>query len=176
MPKRGKRLGFEELSPHHTATLLLSKVKAGSKIAITSRFANSPQHMDPYVQALESQGFVVRVIQNQSGVQDFCFLMKTQNMLIGTAMSTYVSLAGALGDAPQVRLYSVDSLATRARLPENAQPQPPQQPLRRISKFQQPHNFTTVELKSKFQFEFYPAEDVLNATNTTFETWSDQYL
>ena len=169
-------MGFEELSPHHIATLLLSKVKAGSKIAITSRYANSSPHMDPYVQALESQGFVVRLIQNQNGVQDFCFLMKTQNILIGTARSTYVDWAGVLGNASKVRLYSVDSLATRARLPENANPQPPQ-PLKRISKFQQPHhNFTTEELKSKFQYEFYPAEDVLNATNTTFETWSDQYL
>jgi hypothetical protein len=104
--------GYQELDPNSTAELLFAKMRPGEKIAIVSRFADKVQ---PYVVALESRGLSVRVIRNQTSVQDFCFLQSTKRELVGAKMSTFVTWAAVLGDAEQALLYAVNSSWTKKR-------------------------------------------------------------
>jgi hypothetical protein len=108
--------GYEELDPYQTATqLLLMKGSQNKRVAITSRFPNDAKTME-YKEALESQGIATRIISNQSGVQDFCFL-KHASELVGLSESTFAFWAGYLGNATTtttqqrsvVRLYTVES-------------------------------------------------------------------
>ena len=75
---------------------------SSNRIAIISRY---PSTATPYAQALHDQGWKVQVIQNQSGIQDFCFAMSTQATVVGVAHSTFVQLPGLLGNASTVRWY-----------------------------------------------------------------------
>lgn len=104
--------GYQELDPNSTAELLFANLRPGDKIAIVSRFTDNVQ---PYVDALESKGLSVRVITNQTSVQDFCFLQSTKRELVGAKMSTFVTWAAILGDVKQARLYAVNSTWTRKR-------------------------------------------------------------
>jgi hypothetical protein len=104
--------GYQELDPNSTAELLFAHLRPGDKIAIVSRFTDSVQ---PYVKALESRGLSVRVIRNQTSVEDFCFLQSSKKELVGAKMSTFVNWAAVLGEAEQSRLYSVNSSWTQKR-------------------------------------------------------------
>jgi hypothetical protein len=95
-----------ELSANKTATELLGHLKRGDKVAMTSRYHNDETKL--YVQALEARGLQVRVVTGQSGMQDFCFLVKAQKELVGNAISTYCKWAALLGDATIARLYITD--------------------------------------------------------------------
>jgi hypothetical protein len=95
MPNRGKLLGFEELSPNKTAYELFAHLRPGDKIAITTRFGG--KHVEPYVSALNERGLNVRVVDGQSGTEDFCFLMSAQKELVGTSLSTFSRWAAYLG-------------------------------------------------------------------------------
>ena len=104
--------GFRELSPNNVASMLFAKSLASHnappRIAIVSRFTSTVQ---PYVDQLKTQyNASVRVISNQTGLQDFCFLKETQHQLIGTYTSTYAIWGGILGKAPLVRLYEIETL------------------------------------------------------------------
>lgn len=111
MPKRGKKLEFEELSAQKIAYQLMGNLKEGDKVAITTRiFSDSVEEI---VTALRGRGLRVRVISGQSGVEDFCFLQKAQKELVGMVRSSFVLWAAYLGNAKQVRMYNVDSLFTR---------------------------------------------------------------
>lgn len=79
----------------------------GEKVAITTRFGGT--HVKPYIQALERRGLQARVVEGQSGVQDFCFLLSAQKELVGTRKSTFVQWAAWLGGAKQVELYEPES-------------------------------------------------------------------
>lgn len=139
--RRAKKLGFQELDPNRTANELFRHLTPGAAIAITSRYSSDPS-IQPYMDALTNRGFQVRVIQGQTGVQDFCFLLHAQTELIGVAESTFTLWAGYLGSASKVRLYSIDS-ATR-----------------RMSYFFSHrvyvhYNWTNPELQLKVHFELY---------------------
>ncbi len=86
----------------------MGHLHSGQKVAITTRFANDPI-MEVYERAMQERGFHVRVISNQTGVQDFCFLLRAQQELLGVAKSTYARWAAYLGDAKQVQLYALDN-------------------------------------------------------------------
>ena len=75
---------------------------SANQMAIISRY---PSTATPYAQALTDQGWMVRVIQNQSGIQDFCLALSTKATLVGVAQSTFAQLAGLLGNASTVRWY-----------------------------------------------------------------------
>ena len=103
--------GYEELSPKRMAQDLLGHLPTGSKVAIASR---GEAYVDLYVKALRERGFQVRTTpSNHSGVQDFCFLLRTQRELLGTMRSTYTRWAALLGQAQRVQLYSMDSPSIR---------------------------------------------------------------
>lgn len=104
--------GFEELDPERVATQLMSHLQPGQKIAITTRFANEPL-VEEYQRVMRQRGFKVRIVTNQTGVQDFCFLLRTQQELLGVAKSTYARWAAYLGDAKRVQLYALDSLESQ---------------------------------------------------------------
>ena len=97
--------GFEELSPYQTAHELFGHLQAGDRIAMTTRWHNPLSQA--YVDAMTARGLVVRVVTNQTGVQDFCFLTSAQKELVGVAKSTYVRWAAYLGNATRARLYAV---------------------------------------------------------------------
>jgi hypothetical protein len=145
MPRRGKKLGFEELSPNKTAFELFGNLQAGDKVAITSRYDTHPS-VQPYVDALTRRGIKVRVITGQSGVEDLCFLMHAQKELVGIAESTYATWAAHLGNAQKVRLYSIDSPSRRIN-PGFSQ--------RLFFHF----NWTNPKLRRKVTFELYLAEE-----------------
>jgi hypothetical protein len=100
-------MGFQELSPNQTAHDLFGHLNPGDKVAIVSRFGI--EHVQQYVDALEDRGLQVRLIEGQSGVQDFCFLMRAQKEMVGLAISTYFMWAALLGDCRTVTAYSVDT-------------------------------------------------------------------
>jgi hypothetical protein len=100
--------GFEELDPHRVATMLMGHLKAGERVAMTTRFANEPL-VEEYIAELQQRGLQVRLVVNQTGVQDFCFLLRAKQELIGVAKSTYARWAAYLGDAEKVQLYAVDN-------------------------------------------------------------------
>jgi hypothetical protein len=100
------------MSANSTADELFSNLGPGDKVAIVSRFKNNLQ---PYVTALEGKGLRVRVIEDQSAVQDFCFLQSVRKELVGAKMSTFVAWAGFLGNMERIRLYAVNSTWTQKR-------------------------------------------------------------
>jgi hypothetical protein len=140
MPKLGVKLGFEELSPRKISDELLFNLKAGDKVAITSRFVNKA--VEDIVDILRARGIIVRTVDGQSPEEDFCFLMKAEKEIVGTATSSYVKWAGILGNATLVRRYSVDSPATR-RISQN---------------FTMP--YTNPVLVSRIRFEQYKSEEM----------------
>jgi hypothetical protein len=115
MPRKGKQKGFEELSPAKTAKELFGHLHPGDKVALVSRvYTNTTQD---YANALEQQlGLQVRVIVGDRGVEDFCFLVRTEQELAGIARSTFLQWAVFLGTAQTAYLYSIDSPATRRSL------------------------------------------------------------
>ena len=112
MPRKGKSKGFEELSPNKTAFELFAHLNSSDKVAITTRFGGD--YVEPYVSSLRGRGLQVRVIENQTGTQDFCFLMSAQKELVGTLMSTFADWAAYLSDTKRVNLYRVMSPGTRS--------------------------------------------------------------
>ena len=99
--------GLVELSPSNVAEQLLGHLRPGDQVAIVSRYTG--KSVKPYVEALAQRGLQIRVIEGQSGVQDFCFLKHAQKELVGSYWSTYTGLAAMLGNASVNRLYHVDS-------------------------------------------------------------------
>jgi hypothetical protein len=57
---------------------------------------------------LTSKGITTRIVEGQTGIQDFCFLMQTKNELIGKYQSTFLRWAAFLGDAPINRFYALN--------------------------------------------------------------------
>jgi hypothetical protein len=119
---RANTIGYSELPPHQTASELLGHLKEGDKVAITTRRRNNNKNgndttttttLQKYVTAMTNRGLQVRVIEGQSGVQDFCFLRKAQRGLAGNAVSTFVAWAALLGNARTVQLYIYDTPGLR---------------------------------------------------------------
>jgi hypothetical protein len=107
MPNVGKDLGFQELSPNQAALDLFGHLQPGDKVAIVSRFGM--EHVKSYIDALEDRGLQVRLVTGQSGMQDFCFLMRAEKEMVGMAISTYFMWAALLGNCRNVTAYSVDT-------------------------------------------------------------------
>jgi hypothetical protein len=149
MPKKGKLLGYQEISPTDLVPQALAETTTTSKVAIVTRFPQLDV-VQAYVSALETAGMHVRVLANQTSMQDFCFLMRTQYRLIGLARSTFFLWAGVLSNASIVTAYSMDSVANRAKTGR---------PIR------DSYNFTNPNLAKRFRFELY---------NDTSTSWSDR--
>ena len=96
---------YAEVSPTSLANYAFRYHLPGTRVAILSRFATG---LEPYVEALESKKFSVRVIANQTGVEDFCFMMKTTRELVGFHLTTYFRWASFLSNAKMVRFYRLD--------------------------------------------------------------------
>ena len=117
MPRRGRRKGYEELSPHKVANELFGHLNAGDKVAFTSRLP--AEYMINYTTALEARGLKVRVTEGQNPMQDFCFLLSARKEFAGFSMSSYAVWAAYLGNATKSRVYSVKSPDRIARLGED---------------------------------------------------------
>jgi len=132
MPRKGKQFGFEELGPNQTAEELFGHLEAGSKVAIVTRYY-SPESTQPYVDAMTRRGLQVRLVQNQSGVQDFCFLLHARKEMVGFIHSTFFLWAALLSvdGATNVVAYSLNT-TEQIRLAN--------------------YNWTNPSLRSRFQF------------------------
>mmetsp|Transcript_1291 Transcript_1291/g.2730 ORF Transcript_1291/g.2730 Transcript_1291/m.2730 type:complete len:433 (+) Transcript_1291:114-1412(+) len=114
MPRRGRLLGFEELSPMKVANELFHNTNRGENITILSRF--SDHNVKPYKDALDAVGFQTRVLSGQEGVEDFCYLMSATKEIVGTEQSSFFKFAAVLGNATKARLYFVESPDTKEKL------------------------------------------------------------
>lgn len=86
---------------------MFGHLEPGDKVAIITRF--DEEYAQPYVDALQQHGLQVRVIQGQTGSQDFCFLMSAQKGMVGIVLSTYFGWAALLSNATRIMAYSIDS-------------------------------------------------------------------
>jgi hypothetical protein len=181
MPRKGIQMGYEELSPSDLVHQALSSSSSSlfnnntddnnhnqtnttKKIALVSRY---PDQLDDYVEMLQGAGWTVRVISNQTTMQDFCFLRHTQYRLIGSVRSTFFWWAAVLSsydndnDAAtrtsttsstppvhnklQVWAYSMDSPAKRAWA------------LSHNTSVWETYPFTNPAMTAKFHFPLYTA-------------------
>jgi hypothetical protein len=108
---------FEEATPHQTAQVLFSHLKAGEKVAITSRFADDPI-LSEYIKALEEGGIHVRIVRGDGSerqdIEDFCFLLHARE-IVGNFRSTFVFWAALLGKAERILLYTIRSPGLKSR-------------------------------------------------------------
>ena len=137
-PRVWKSMGFEELSPNRTANELFQHLQPGEKVAIVSRFQTP--HTLAYVEAFKARGLEVRTITKSTGVQDFCFLLKTKRELAGSHRSTFCLWSTLLGNATTNWLYSIDNPSTRKNLG--------------IDSFTQ-YNWTHPEIRSRMRFPVF---------------------
>jgi hypothetical protein len=149
-PNRAHDLGFDELSPNKTAHEVFDLASTNTKnnnttgVAITTRIRNAAARA--YVQALQHHGIPARLVTDQTGPQDFCFLASTQKELVVNARSTFGVWAGLIGNATSLRWYHVDNYGLRNRHANFRQ---------RFS-----YNWTHPELQRRVRFEWYQAEEL----------------
>jgi hypothetical protein len=110
---------------------------------VTTRIPNRKAFSQ--VEALQKKGMESKLVEDQTGVQDFCFLMKTERELVGNARSTFVFWAALLGSAHRIRLYHVNNHGLRKKHPNF---------LERFT-----YNWTNTELQERVHFELYQAEE-----------------
>mmetsp|Transcript_35424 Transcript_35424/g.85901 ORF Transcript_35424/g.85901 Transcript_35424/m.85901 type:complete len:434 (+) Transcript_35424:3-1304(+) len=142
--------GYAELSPQKTATELFSCLNTGgndSKVAITTRFGN--QKARDQMEALLQAGIESYLVENQTAVEDFCFLKGANIELVGTAQSTFVFWAALLGNATKCRLYLVDNWGLRKRFP--------------FFHDLFYYNWTHPLLKERIKYELYKSEEMENS-------------
>lgn len=142
MPKKGRRFGFEELSPSKIANELFAHLGKGDKFAFTSRFP--PEFTRNYTEALENRGIRYRVIEGQNNMQDFCFLLSGRKEFGGYTMSSFAVWAAYLGNTTINRLYSIKS---------------PDRVRRMGDSYYMHYNWTNSNLKETVQFPLYNSEE-----------------
>ena len=138
---------IEPFARNHVSAIGNSR-NISKRIAITTRFGKH-RATQQYVKALTNNGFDVRVISNQTAVQDFCFLSSAQYELVGSVRSTFLVWAGILSPPTcRVRLYSVESPHTRRKSEKSGRP------------FFRTYNWTNPKLQSHILFELYSSEEM----------------
>lgn len=105
-----KDLGYWEAGPKRVSLDLLQHINRGQSVAITTRW---PRFAEPYAKVLRERGVEARVVEGQSGVQDFCFLLRTRREIVGVEESTYFRWASFLGNASRIHMYTVASISNR---------------------------------------------------------------
>jgi len=66
------------------------------------------------MQLRESLGLSTRLITGNSGEQDFCFLLKAKNEIIGDMQSSFFHWAGLLGETKKCHAYRVENPNTNS--------------------------------------------------------------
>ena len=100
-----------ELSPVRIANELFADVKSGDKVAITTRI--NDDNVQEIVRLLRRRRVQVRLILDQSVVEDFCFLLNARRELVGTRGSSFLRWAAYLGSAAKVRMYYLSETGGR---------------------------------------------------------------
>mmetsp|Transcript_12310 Transcript_12310/g.18055 ORF Transcript_12310/g.18055 Transcript_12310/m.18055 type:complete len:387 (+) Transcript_12310:96-1256(+) len=152
MPKQGKRLHYQELSPTQLATQISSLYNEknndefkNQSVAVVGRFDDFVQ---PYVDALRQEGFTkARLVPSSlmDGEETFCFLQENPSETMGVSISTFALWAAYLGKARTARLYSIHTEKTKGMQNIHGKDW---QPL-------YSYNFTKQRLKEKIKWEFY---------------------
>lgn len=104
---------LQEVSPDQAADTLFGHLQKGDKLAITTRFHN--ELVQEYERTLTARGIQVRIIQGNTGIQDFCFLLNAKKELIGNFQSTYVFWAAILGKSQKAVLYTLNTPSLQNR-------------------------------------------------------------
>ena len=115
MPRAYKRGGYEEFSPAKLAGEVFSHLRPAEKVVIVTRYDYGAREHEA---ALRERGLDAATVSGQSGVEDFCFLMRAKREVVGSAMSSFAFMASllglALGEEERVfRRYFLDSLHRR---------------------------------------------------------------
>jgi hypothetical protein len=165
MPRIGKKLGFEEMSPTKIAHELFRDSIVGDKIAILTRINDTV--VSEIMEALEGRGLQVRLISGQSPIEDWCFMKHAQKELVGGAISSFVKWAAFLGNTTKTRLYFLDSPMFRRRAQLEFL-------------FQEAESVIESDLGSRIRYEVYRSEDIdeliKNGTETSSFILLDQLL
>jgi hypothetical protein len=179
-------MGFAELSPTKTAyevfsrwknrngsnstnddddedrtngkNMIVPRLLPGDKVTVVSRVPN--KYARAYAERLDEvwRTNATLLRYDQSGIQDFCYLMHTQHELVGNGRSTYLFWAAALGQAKTARLYHVDNFGLRRKFPTF------------WTRFT--YSWTNPDLRQRIKWEKYNSEEVdekdgpLNHSNT----------
>jgi hypothetical protein len=153
MKKYGEKLGFGELSPFKIASELFHDLHGGDKVAIVTRIKNEKvEEIRDLIQSLHP-GVEVRIVDGNSGVQDFCLLKTTQKEIIGTAKSTFVRWASFLGNQRRARLYIYDSMHFRANARDGT------------GMLEEP--FELIPTAGRIRYEIYRSDNLLSLLNNT---------
>jgi len=129
MPRRAKQKAFDELPPNQTVLQLFEKPhsaknysneNAGTseKIVMTTRVHN--EEARSYIEAFQRFGWNARIEDHRTGTQAFCFLRQTKQDLVGFVRSTFLVWAALLGNASQVRFYSMNTTESQSVLGMNS--------------------------------------------------------
>ena len=150
-------MGMEELSPTKVATEVFGpgSPSNATTIAIATRFPGHKAACE-YADALKSRGLQTiwlttklndsAIPSSLSALYDFCAMVRTTE-LVGMVRSTFVVWAALLGNADGVvRLYSVDSKATRKKFSKHGKP------------IFRTYNWTHPELQRRIHFELYQVD------------------
>jgi len=145
MPRKGKKRGYEELSPIKVATELIDKKNNSSyrKVGLVGRL---PAVVQNYTQILLRYNIQARHIQDQNPMQDFCFLL-SGTTLLGYTMSTYAIMAAYWGNATTANLYSLKS------------PERIANDINNDNSYFVRYNFTNPILRKRIQFTLYNNEE-----------------
>lgn len=87
-------------------------------MAIITRVDN--EAAQAYQSAFEDVGVKARIVENQTGTQDFCFLTQGMREVAGIARSTFFVWGSLLGMSSKAWLYSINSTDTRRALGNDA--------------------------------------------------------
>jgi hypothetical protein len=102
-------------TPYMVAHLLFAnhfKQQQGNNVSITSRFSNI--NVIPYLQAFQDEGISAQVVVPEAttkdaaqygGVSDMCYLMKAQQLFVGSSVSSFARWAAIFGQAETAILY-----------------------------------------------------------------------
>ena len=137
MPKNAIRNGFGELNAFRAANELFGNLNPGDRVAIVSKYPDHPTTLE-YVSALAERNVTARIVTDGTAAQDFCFLMRSQRELVGTARSTFVNMAAMLSNAP-ARIYGMLGPAAK----------------RGDVRVYEPYNWKDPDLQRRFRFETY---------------------
>jgi hypothetical protein len=114
---------------------------------VVSRFSNN--EVTQYLSAMRERGLQVRLIEGQSGRQDFCFLRSAQKELVGVSISTYFYWAARLSNATRIITYSLNVSSV----------------LSRQGRASYHHNYTHPKLVGRWVFRLFTPDESDNATN-----------
>jgi hypothetical protein len=99
---------FYEGSPDVVFNQLFGHLVEGDKVGITTRIHDNAS--EKYATAYREKGINARIVSNQTGIEDYCFLTRAQRETIGGVISTFGRWAMILSPAKSTTFYVSDKM------------------------------------------------------------------